>query len=300
MMNYTCIFCYTEKELELTRNLLKRKEQGQIHVLMMGRTGTGKSSLANVLLADRIFQERTTPDDVTKEGIQYVQRQYGNVVFHIYDTRGLFDDDKDKKDVDKKDVLEKIERVKPGFDFDVIIVCIKFTDKFDRMYREILNTVHELRPDIWSSVHIALTHTDVAVDIANALPYKKLPDAYAEERTKQWKREINEYLQKELQVHVPVPIHNTSYIDTKSNLKILKNWLPIFLLKVLCSPRLFTFHTALAMATLHKTAGPVIKRAMGEQGWFGRGDVTLDQWLEYSSKSHDTGLEEICKRLKEY
>ena len=260
----------------------------------MGIAETGKSSLANALLADRIFQDGFSPNYVTLNGMQYVQRKYGNVVFHIYDTRGLSNDL-----FDNKDVLERIERVKPGFDFDVIIVCIKFTDNLDRCYRELLNTVHELRPDIWSSVHIALTHTDLA---ATTLPgsRKKSPDEYAEERTMQWKREIHEYLQKKLQVHAPVRIHNTSYIDTKSNLKILKNWLPIFLLHVLCSPRLFPFHTALAMATLHRTAGPVIKRAMGEQGWFGRGDVTLDQWLEYSSKSHDTGLEEICKRLKEY
>ena len=79
------------------------------------------------------------------------------------------------------------------------------------------------------------------------------------------------------------------HVKVTPKIEILQNWLPRFILKLLCSSKLFTFPTVLTMVAHHPTIGPAIKKAVAAECAHGR--ATVDDWLTVSLDEKGDGCE---------
>ena len=263
------------------------KEAREISILVIGKPGVGKSALTNAVLADDVHEERAGANPVTINKIQNTVRKYGEVGFNVYDTRGLCDGQ-----VDDNDILDAIKKAKPGCDYDVVVVCVRLTDGLDIVHKRVLRALNHMKCDIWPKVHIALTYSD----IRDHSP--QTDDEFAEDATKALERDINRFLSA-LHVSTIVPVHNTSHIKKNSNIRVLRNWLPRFILKLLCSQELFTFQTVLTMATSHPYAGPAVKRAIAIACGRNATDIANLEDLQEISKKGYSQCQNLCKILNE-
>lgn len=146
---------------QLEERLKKRsRDNSKVHVLVVGRGATGKSSLANALLGEDVCPTGTQPEGIT-QGLMKSAFKYGtsNIKITVYDSRGLFDG----KEGTKENLLCAIRRARPGCDYDAIIVCMKSTDRFTNENKKVFQVVNEMFPGVWSKVHVALTHTDAII-----------------------------------------------------------------------------------------------------------------------------------------
>ena len=92
--------------------LQKRGKDG-LHILVIGKSGTGKSALVNNMIGKKVAKEGDPPHAETTEVTEYVR--LGN---HIYDSPGL----QDGADID--------EGLKDKYkDVDLILYCIKMNDR---------------------------------------------------------------------------------------------------------------------------------------------------------------------------
>ena len=258
----------------------------EVHILITGPSGTGKSSLTNALMGQDCQECGIGAYPITGSHIVPNVWEYGKIKVNMYDTRGLFDGI-----VKNREILAAVKKARPaGLDYDVIIVCMKFTDRFTDMYEQLLQLVHELSPDTVSKVHIALTHTDLSDD-----------DNDAKHRTKNWENNIKGYILSDLDGwnSTEIAIHSTAHVNTRIRLTILKNWLPRLMLRILCNSRLFTFPTALTLACTHPSIGPAVQLAIDKVSsriFFSSG---LKDWVELCKKGDAAGCEELCTALQD-
>ena len=224
---------------------------------MVGKAGVGKSSLASAMLGEETHKEefRSLQSDLVN--IKCSTCTYAGITVHVYDTRGLFDG---VMEVD--DVLEEIQLAKPRSDYDAVVVCMKLYDRFDQSHLEIFHAISKLhiRSDTWSRVYIALTNSD---DIPKVLKSQETINENAQQTTSQYKEAIKIYLKK-LDVHIDLPIYNTTLIEITSRKKILNNWLPCFMLGILYQSRLLSLQMTLSVLQDHPRTGQAIEKAIAK------------------------------------
>ena len=225
----------------------------------MGKVGVGKSSLANAILGEEMFEGK--PESLQSDVVQLrcSSHEYAGITVHVYDTRGLFDG---VMEVD--DVLEEIQLAKPRSDYDAVVVCMKLYDRFDQSHLEIFHAISKLhiRSDTWSRVHIALTHSDNIPGLLVSKPHETINED-AQLTTSQYKEAIKIYLKK-LDVHIDLPIYNTTLTEIASKKKMLRNWLPRFLLGIFYQSRLLSLQTTLSLLLDHPLTRPTIETAIAK------------------------------------
>ena len=183
--------------------------ENELHILMIGKGGVGKSSLANAILDSQVCPVAEPFGDEVE---RYPPVEQENVIFHVYDTRGLLDGEEDIKVI-----ANAIRQARDGGDgqFDVIIACMKFNDRFDLSNRIILDVISHLGSDIWPKVYVALTHSDITpADWPKNEINTRFPQLLEE-----WRAAISKYLS-----NINILIHPTSHVQVHSLAKPLKNW----------------------------------------------------------------------------
>ena len=191
----------------------------ELHVLMIGKGGVGKSSLANAILGS---QECPVAEQPGSDITYYGPFTRNNVeVLHVHDTRGLLDGEDEIQDI-----AEKIQR--HHSDFDIIIACIKFNDRFDLSNRMIFKVISQLgsKPsDIWPKVHVALTHSDIT---PADWPRHEINVRF-DEIVGDWENAISLFLKETYNVNKPLPVYPTSHAGVKTSSGPLNKWLKNFL-----------------------------------------------------------------------
>ena len=246
-------------------------------MLMIGAPGTGKSTLTKAVTAS-MTEQWSSCYNVTRSAMPHYWT-FGDISVEVCDTGGLLD-----YGAQKGTILRLIQYT----NYDAIVVCIKLIDAFNSA-KEVLNFIDELGPDIWSKVHIALTHTDMAQN-----------DDDANNSSANWKKGIHDFLRKKNHL-LDIPIHNTTCTGIKTKLKILNNWLPRFLINLLYSQKYFTSQTILTIAADHPIAGQAVQIGIAKtQGrWFPSFQAGKMEDLITLSKRGYQGCQELCKVLKD-
>ena len=130
-------------------------ERQNVSILVLGKTGSGKSTIINAMLSGEVARTSSSP---TPTEHNFVERHKGTlegVTVIMYDTKGFFD-----QKASEDDILSGISKdCTDGF--SLILICLKMTDKVDRSITECLQKLRRrLNEDLWKRCVFVLTFTN--------------------------------------------------------------------------------------------------------------------------------------------
>ena len=169
--------------------------QGEVFgIMVVGETGTGKSSLINNLLGKNLAEEGHGVESKTA-GVHKYEATVHDVPVVIYDTPGLGDSD-GGKDAEHIKAIETALKTK---DIQLIIYCQKLSE--NRMRRSLTRTFqqyHAIEVD-WARTIIALTFADSLPISVNEKRKEGFNEGqYFDQKLEEWKTKIRETLIKQV------------------------------------------------------------------------------------------------------
>ena len=127
----------------------------EVNVLMIGKGGTGKTSLANAILSGKSSGGAFGPKAGTTEAVVTSTDVINEVPVKIYDIRGLSDGT-----VPSDTIIQAVQQQCPVENLSGVFLCFKFFDRLDAADKKVFSRLHQLGPDIWKKVIVALTFCD--------------------------------------------------------------------------------------------------------------------------------------------
>ena len=130
-------------------------EREKVSILVLGKTGSGKSTIINAMLRGDVARTSSSPTPTEHNFAEPHEETLDGVTVIMYDTRGFFD-----QDVSEDDILSGIRRECTD-GFSLILICLKMTDKVDRSITECLQKLRRrLDKDLWKRCVFVLTFTN--------------------------------------------------------------------------------------------------------------------------------------------
>ena len=125
-----------------------------VKIVVVGPTGSGKSSLINKLLGQDLATIDHTAAPCQQAYVEEYQLKFSNVTVHIYDTRGLGDPNVDTTKI-LKEMSNELEEI------DLLLVCHKLYNKVDDFTYEMMRKIKaHFGSQIFDHTVIFLTQAD--------------------------------------------------------------------------------------------------------------------------------------------
>ena len=138
-----------------------RRRGEPVNILVIGPTGSGKSTLINALkLGDTVATVGEGAASVTSQVEKY-EGEYEGVNIRVYDTVG-FSDSKGKSD---KNIVREIAKANK---FDLILICLRMDSRSDDKVKKMFTVLSSLlNKEMWERTVIVLTFTNSFLQLDN-------------------------------------------------------------------------------------------------------------------------------------
>ena len=206
-------------------------QSNKLEIFVVGKLGSGKSTLINSLLNQEVTEVGSSLSAVTKaidsyEAVVKTEMNVADVQIILWDTPGL-----QEPNVNKEEVLQDISS-RCGRNVDLVVYCVQMTQsRFDAAEIECINDLTEaLGVKLWDKALFALTFAN-DIRVPKNQQGKDL-EGYFHERRSEWTKLLQNYVEKAGTVPekaAAVPIVPTGY--AKEPLPFLKSsnhWLTEF------------------------------------------------------------------------
>lgn len=189
----------------------------KLNLVLLGKTGTGKSTLFNSLFNQQLARVGETLSSETKLMGGYTKRNFtvNDVDVTIWDTPGLKD-----KDCDSKSTLKMISGICEQQGVDIFVYCTPFNQP--RLYTDDVDCIRDISrafTGIWDKAIFALTFADkYDTDLSEF-----------EDRLGMWSKEFCQYVKKNAG---GVQVDSIPFIPTSNDIDLLlpgnRSWLSDF------------------------------------------------------------------------
>uniref|UniRef100_G3Q5C4 AIG1-type G domain-containing protein n=1 Tax=Gasterosteus aculeatus aculeatus TaxID=481459 RepID=G3Q5C4_GASAC len=150
-----------KKQVQLYNIIDGHYSLSEMRIVILGKTGVGKSSLANTILGENVFRIGDTGNSETSECRSETRRVDGRDVTLI-DTPGLFDTGRPEEEL-KAAIVKCITECSPGPHAFLIVFKV---ERFTGQEQEVINKIHQyFSEEAFKYATVLFTHVSYLCDV---------------------------------------------------------------------------------------------------------------------------------------